>query len=200
MSKVPELILQRRTVRRVRPTPLTDELVDALIEAACAAPSAHNCQPWRFVLVRTATARDEFARAMGEAFCADLEADGVLADNVQHRVGSSIARLSSAPLLVIACLVPEDMQRYSDAARQRAEHVMGVQSVAAAVENLLLAATGLGLGAGWMCAPLFCQDVVRRVLQLPPEWEPQALVTAGWPDESPALPPRRPRQALVVKR
>jgi coenzyme F420-0:L-glutamate ligase/coenzyme F420-1:gamma-L-glutamate ligase len=76
-----------------------------------------------------------------------------------------------------------DMDRYPDK-RQRAEHLMAVQSTAMAVQNLLLAATADGLGACWMCAPLFCPDVVRAALALPDDWEPQALVTLGGPADT----------------
>src|SRR5260221_7073878 len=74
-----------------------------------------------------------------------------------------------------------DMDRYPDAKRSAAEHQMAVQSVAMAVQNLLLAAHAEGLGACWMCAPLFCGDAVRGSLDLPADWQPQALVTLGQP-------------------
>jgi coenzyme F420-0:L-glutamate ligase / coenzyme F420-1:gamma-L-glutamate ligase len=56
---------------------------------------------------------------------------------------------------------------------------MAVQSTAMAVQNLLLAAHGQGLGACVMCAPLFCPDSVSDGLGLPSEWQPQMLVTLG---------------------
>lgn len=61
---------------------------------------------------------------------------------------------------------------------------MAVQSVAMAGQNLLLAAHAHGLGACWMCAPLFCPDVVRSALSLPIDWEPQGLITLGNPAQS----------------
>jgi nitroreductase len=60
---------------------------------------------------------------------------------------------------------------------------MAVQSVALACQNLLLAAHYYGLGACWMCAPLFAPVLVRDVLQLPAAWTPQALITVGYPAE-----------------
>ena len=72
-----------------------------------------------------------------------------------------------------------DMDQYPDDRRQQAERVMAVQSVALAAQNLLLAAHAEGLGACWMCAPLFCPDVVRDALALPEDWEAQALIHAG---------------------
>jgi nitroreductase len=61
---------------------------------------------------------------------------------------------------------------------------MAVQGTAMAVQNLLLAAHVAGLGACWMGAPLFCPDTVGETLDLPADWEPQALITLGWPAET----------------
>ena len=58
---------------------------------------------------------------------------------------------------------------------------MAAQGVAMAIQNLLLTAHSLGLGACWMCAPLFCPDTVRAALDLPDDWEAQALITIGYP-------------------
>lgn len=127
-------------------------------------------------------------------------ADGLPAAEAARRLDASRQRLIGAPLLIVACLAPADLHVYPDPARQRAEWTLGVQSVAAAIQNLLLAADALGLGAGWMCAPLFCPDVVRQCLSLPAGWEPQALLVVGWPDEAPAAAPRRPPAELIVER
>jgi nitroreductase len=63
---------------------------------------------------------------------------------------------------------------------------MATQSLALAGQNLLLAAHAEGLGACWLCAPLFCPHIVRDTLGLPADWEPQAFISLGWPAESPA--------------
>ena len=65
-----------------------------------------------------------------------------------------------------------------------AEWTMAVQSTALACQNLLLAAHQAGLGACWMCAPLFCPDVVRDALTLSEDWEPQGLITVGYPAQT----------------
>jgi nitroreductase len=69
-----------------------------------------------------------------------------------------------------------------------------------AVQNLLLAAQAEGLGACWMCAPLFCPEAVAAALDLPAGWQPQALVTLGFPDSAGKLPRRRPLEESVVER
>jgi coenzyme F420-0:L-glutamate ligase/coenzyme F420-1:gamma-L-glutamate ligase len=88
-------------------------------------------------------------------------------------VKRSRERLNAAPVVIVVCLSSLDL----DEARER---IMATQSVAASIENLLLAAHEAGLGACWMAAPLYCPDVVREVLQLPDDWEAQALITVGY--------------------
>jgi nitroreductase len=88
-----------------------------------------------------------------------------------------------------------DMDRYPDPKRRRAEWTMATQSLALAGQNLLLAAHAEGLGACWLCAPLFCPEVVRAALGLPEDWEPQAFISLGWPDEGPQ--PLSPVQGTI---
>ena len=76
---------------------------------------------------------------------------------------------------------------------------MAVQSVALACQNLLLAAHDVGLGACWLCAPLFAPDLVRAALDLPAQWQPQAIITLGYPAESKEKE-RVPVDACVVWR
>ena len=74
-----------------------------------------------------------------------------------------------------------EMDVYSDEKRSYNERVMAVQSTAMAGQNLLLAAHEVGLGACWMCAPLFCPDVVQQTLDLPDDWQPQGIIAMGYP-------------------
>ena len=93
----------------------------------------------------------------------------------------------------------EDMDSYPDELRQRNEWVMAVQSTAMAAQNLLLAAHAAGLGGCWMCAPLFCPDLVVETLELPTHWQPQALLTIGYPAEE-KVKRRRPLEANIIYR
>jgi coenzyme F420-0:L-glutamate ligase/coenzyme F420-1:gamma-L-glutamate ligase len=171
----------RRSVRRYAEQPIAPELVQRLLEAAIWAPSAHNRQPWRFAVLSSAEARCALAAAMGERLRADLTADGAAPELIERDVSRSYSRISGAPLAIMVCLSMADMDRYPDGRRNEAEYIMAVQSVAMAAQNLLLAAHAEGLGACWMCAPLFCPDVVRSALNLPADWQPQALITLGYP-------------------
>ena len=187
-----EFVRERRTVRAYRPEPIPLQLVEQAIEDACWAPSPHDTQPWRFALVSSDDGRRRLAEAMGERWREDLTADDTPEPFVEGQVKGSRVRLGKAQALVLVCLTQRDLDRYPDAPRQQAEHDMAVQSIGSAIQNLLLSLHLNGLGAAWMCAPLFCPDVVKAELGLPADWEPQALLTVGWRVHTPPTPPRRP--------
>lgn len=173
----------RRSIRRYSPAPVPRATLEALLAAASWAPSAHNRQPWRFCVVVEPACKAALSQRLGERWRADLTADGAAAEAVARRVAVSHARLTGAPALIVPCVCMEEMDLYPDALRAHAEWVMAVQSVALACQNLLLAAHDAGLGACWMCAPLFAPDLVRNALGLPAHWEPQAIITVGYPAE-----------------
>jgi coenzyme F420-0:L-glutamate ligase / coenzyme F420-1:gamma-L-glutamate ligase len=173
----------RRSIRRYAPQLIPHDILADLIETACWAPSAHNRQPWRFCVVTDPAVKAALSERMGQRWRIDLQADGADPAFIERRVAVSHARITGAAALVAAALSMEDMDTYPDAARSRAEWTMAVQSVALACQNLLLAAHAHGLGACWMCAPLFVPELVHSVLALPAGWQPQALITLGYPAE-----------------
>ena len=183
-SSLQRIIQRRRSIRRYTTAPIDDALLVQLLDAATWAPSAHNRQPWRFCVVTSEAAKARLSAAMGEQWRADLQADNADPIFVERRVAISHARMTGAAALVIASVTMAEMDQYPDAARAQAEWTMAVQSVALACQNLLLASEANGLAACWMCAPLFVPALVRRVLELPDDWEPQALITLGYPAES----------------
>ena len=192
------LVQGRRSVREFTQAPVDDEAIVRLLQTACQAPSAHNRQPWRFVVVRGAERKAALANVMAERLRMERTADGDPAAEIEADAARARRRLTQAPIAIVACLTPEDLDDYPDTRRQQAERTMAVQSVAMAGENLLLAAHAQGLGACWMCAPLFAPDVVREELDLPSTWEPQGLVLIGHAAGSPK--PRRRRTVDEVTR
>ncbi len=130
-----------------------DELVNGLIGAAIEAPSAGNRQSWHFVVVRSAAARAALAHAAGDQMF-----------------------VASAPVIIVVCADPaRSASRY----RERGRSLYTLQDTAAATENLLLAATALGLGACWVGA--FDEDKARRALGLRAGLIPVAIVPVGYP-------------------
>ena len=188
----------RKSVRNFSDTPLELELVDRVLSTACQAPSAHNRQPWRFAVLTEFDTRDKLARAMGERLRADRLADGDDPDDIAKDVERSWNRITRAPVAILVSLTMDDMDEYPDRERGRAEHRMAVQGAAMAGENLLLAAHAHGLGACWMCAPLFAQEVVVEALDLPSSWDPQGLVLLGWPAGPGRTRDRRPLEEVAV--
>jgi nitroreductase len=145
-----DLVKKRRSIREYTDQPLSDSEIRALLEAAMAAPSAHNCQPWEFILVQRQDLRRQLAETHSWSYmCAD------------------------APVVFVIC-----------GDEQRSDH--WVQDTSAATQNLLLAATGLDLGAVWVGVyPRLQREAhVRSVLGIPAELRVLCLVAVGRPAES----------------
>jgi len=192
-----QTIFERRSIRRYRPEPVPRELIQRLLTAAIWAPSAHNRQPWRFAVVTEPNRKEQLARAMAGRWQEDMEQEGIPAEEIQARLQRSRQRLIEPSVLVVGCLSMIDMDDFGDPRLAEAERTMAIQSVALALGNLMLAAHHEGLGSCWVCAPLFAQDEVRVALELPADWEPQAIITLGWPDEK-RTSTRKPLEEVVV--
>ncbi|HSW20761.1 MAG TPA: nitroreductase family protein [Ramlibacter sp.] len=191
--------MARRSVRRYLPQPVPQALVDRLLEAAVTAPSAHNRQPWRFAVLDTARHKIALACAMGERLRRDRRGDHDPNADIEADVARSFARITGAATVIIVCLSMEDMDVYPDEARSRNEHQMAVQSTAMAGQNVLLTAHAAGLGACWLCAPMFCPDTVRDALGLPAHWEPQGMITLGYPADAGKPFVRKPMPQVVMR-
>jgi PPOX class probable F420-dependent enzyme len=189
----------RHVVRRYQPRAVPRALVEQTLEAARWAPSPHGRQPWRFVVLTRAEPKARLAEAMGDEWRRNLEMDGQDADAVSTRLELSRERIRRAPVAILACLYLTDLDHYPDPSRRAAEEIMAIQSLGAALQNLLLAAYTLGLDGGWMCAPLFCPDIVRAALDLDPALIPHALITLGYAARDPERRPHRPISDLVAR-
>ncbi len=167
----PSILRQRYSCRSFSPDPMAEADLAWVLEAARWAPSAGNLQPWRFVVVKGGTARQQLARAAGQDF------------------------LAAAPVVIAVCAVAEESAaRYG----RRGRSLYCLQDTAAATQNILLAATELGLGSCWVGA--FDEAAAAAALALPPGWRPVALVPLGRALERPASRARRPLAELVVAR
>ena len=193
------LAMGRHVVRQYKPIPVPRELVEMTIEAARWAPSPHGSQPWRFVVLTRQEEKEKLAEAMSGEWQRNLEMDGQEPEIVQTRLHKSRERIVRSPVVIIPCLYLADLQVYPDAARQEAEVTMAVQSIGAAIQNMLLSAYSLGLDTGWMCAPLFCPGIVREALGLEEGLVPHALINMGYGAKDPPRRPHRPVSELIVR-
>jgi F420 biosynthesis protein FbiB-like protein len=186
-------------VRSFRSDAIDLAMVERAIAAAGWAPSPHGTQPWRFVVVDDPDTRRRLASAMAETWREQLRADTMDAVEIERRVQNSLDRIVTPPVVVIACLYLGEAHHYPDAERQEAEQIMAIQSLGAAAQNFLLMIHAQGLTAGWMCAPLFCPEVISAALQLDASLIPHAMFPVGLQDVSPKRRARRALETLMVK-
>lgn len=181
-----DVVLRQRACRDFRPDPLDDAVVQQVLEAATFAPSAENKQPWVFVVVRDPDRRAAIGALNRRAWDggARSHSEGrltpTLLDEVDRGAQGGIA---GAPVLVV---VGGDT-RLGD------RRVLAA-SVFPAVENLLLAAGALGLGAALTTLPLVFGDELAEIVGFPFEVQPIAVVPLGWP----ARPMGRPKRLPVA--
>jgi F420 biosynthesis protein FbiB-like protein len=194
-----EIIRGRRSVRRYQDRQVPRQLIEEILEAARWAPSPHGRQPWRFVVLTRDAPKRELAAAMGDEWRRQLALDGQAPAIIETRFAKSHERIIRAPAIVIPCLYLADLDTYPDADRNAAEATMAIQSLGCAVQNMLLTAYSLGLDGGWMCAPLFCPEVVVDALDLNSALIPHALITLGYAAADPARRERLPLDRLIVR-
>ena len=189
---------ERHSIRRFDGSLIPPEILRRILRAATLAPSAHNRQPWRFVILTSPENKQSLAKALERRLREDRLADGDNPGQVDSDVARSVERISNAPAVVVACLSMEDMDTYPDKRRRKAEYTMAVQSVSMAAQNLLLAASAEGLGACWLCAPLFAEESVHEALRLPSGWESLGIIIVGYPAEAGRERPRRPLEEVTL--
>lgn len=189
MPEVLDAIRRRRSIRKYQPRQVPSEVVLEVLVAAGWAPSAHNSQPWRFIVLADASVKEELADAMADAWAADLAKDGVTVDADMRK--ERVERFADAPVLILTCSTMDGLRKFPDEKRQICERDLAMQGLGAALQNLLLAAHVKGLGACWFCAPGFCKETVRKVLQIPEAVEPEAFVIMGYAAETPSVPTKK---------
>ncbi|MBN2002897.1 MAG: nitroreductase [Anaerolineae bacterium] len=178
-----EAIAQRRSIRKFKSDPVSDEQIRELLQAAVLAPSGKNAQPWRFVVVR-GEKRAEMINIMR---------GGMENSKAQGRdLGSSpwtIQIMEKAPVTIF---IFNDRMENTDQPLSIYDMVgnsVGVQSIGAAIQNLLLAATDMGLGTLWICDVFYAY--VELCAWIGESHQLVAAVSVGYPDEAPDARPRK---------
>lgn len=181
--EVSNAITSRRSVRQFKQAPVLDRTVADLIALACAAPAPHHSRPWRFAHIVSPGARLALADAMSDAWRSDLDESGTSVHDIDRLLRRSRAQIEEAPVLLVACLMSDEAKVWPDDRRRGAERDMFVQSLGAALQNILLAAGERGLVGYLKGAPLFCSSAVAEAAHLPDGWEPTFLVLLGYPPD-----------------
>jgi F420 biosynthesis protein FbiB-like protein len=173
-----QFLRSRRSIRRFKPDPIPDAMLERILTTATYAPSAHNRQPWRFVMIKNAEVRPRLAKALTDKMRLDMQTEGATEAEIEKRMASSIRRIDEAPVIIILCRDVTDIRINTPE-----ENIMNIQSTALAGLQLLLAAHAEGLGGNWICWPLYAAHETQEVLGLPESWEPQAIIMIGYADE-----------------
>ncbi len=166
-----EAMEKRRSVRDFDPArDVPIEMIEEILRCACLAPSAGNVQPWRFCVIRDRGLKEKLAEAaLGQAFVA------------------------SAPVVIVVCA---DLKAHAAAYGKRGVELYSIQDTAAAIQNLLLAATSLGLGSCWVGA--FREGEAAAALGLEESLRPLAIIPLGYPRSSSRRANRMDHRRLTV--
>ncbi len=157
-------------MREVRLDPIKEEDLKKILEAAQQAPSAGNCQPWEFVVVKDQAQKERLAHAaLGQTFIAE------------------------APVVIVVCAnVTRTSRRYG----RRSEELYCIQDTAAATQNMNLAAYALGYATCWVGS--FDEGTVAEVINAPEGVRPLVIVPIGKPAEEPS-PPRHIQLSKIMR-
>lgn len=195
MTDIHHFLRTRRSVRRFKPDPVPAPVMERILATATFAPSAHNLQPWRFVQVESALAKQKLGNALTEKMRTDMDAEGADPAQIQKRIEISLRRINEAPVIILLCR-DENIIREN----KPEDITIATQSVALAGLQLLLAAHAEGLSGNWICWTLYAQKSVQIAIDLPPTWLPEAMFFLGYPDETPSEPIRQPVKDLTIYR
>ena len=162
-----KIIQKRRSIRRYKKEPISEEVLQRVLEAARLAPSGKNFQPWKFIIVQDEELKKKLAVASAE----------------QHF-------MAEAPVIIVACGFPEDS--YSRLGRYMKSWPV---DVTIALEHLILQATEEGLGTYWIGS--FEEEEVKSILNVPEEVRVLALTPLGFPNEEPPYRGRKRLDEII---
>jgi nitroreductase len=186
-----DVTLNQRAYRALRPDPIPEAMIEKILEAGTHAPSAQNCQPWRFVVVQDPKVREQIAdcaRAAWKSFARDLTKDKTT-PGFKAVDRWAMGGLAEAPVIIVLCgdtqVLPLDQ--------------MG-SSIYPAAQNILLAAAALGLGSLMSSLPIYAPDgSFAKALELPDHLVALATLPIGYPDRKLGKPRRRPIQEITSR-
>lgn len=186
-----DVVLRQRACRSFGPEPVDDEILSKVLEAATFAPSAENRQPWVFVVVRDSERRAAIGSLTRNAWEGGGRAhsEGRLSESLMNDVDKgAMGSVAAAPVIVVVGVDTDGVNSK-----------VAEASVFPAVQNLLLAASAVGLGSALTTLPLAFGDQISKVVGFPPSVRPMAVVPLGWP-ERPLGPPKREPLSKKVHR
>ena len=201
-----DAIKGRKSIRRFKQTPVPDGDIKKILDAGMLAPSANNTQPWSFMVIKDTMLLRKMADAARDMI--DRMVPYAESEKQSQRLAAYKSTyytfFENAPVVVAVFMERYDagtdrlLARMGYAADdiRRLRPLPGLQSVAAAIQNMLLAIHALGYGSCWMTGPLVAQEGFENLLGFGKEKFIAALLPIGVPDED---PPARTRKQLEEK-
>lgn len=184
-----DAIAARRSIRKFKNTPLPEELLQKILLAGTQAPSGKNRQPWRFVVVK-----EEKRAEMLRIFRQGINHARTGGEDIGSSPWSANV-MEQAPITVFV-INPEGQPPWlAHSIDQNFSDVVDIQSIGAAIQNMLLAAQDLGIGSLWICDVFYAYEDLMKWLG--EKGELIAAVSFGYADESPAARPRKPLSEIV---
>ncbi len=196
-----DAIRGRKSIRRFKSDPVPEEDIRKILDAGRLAPSANNTQPWSFVVIRDRAVLTKMAAAVRDMIdrMIPFAEDEKQAQRLAAYKNTYYTFFEHAPVVIAVFLEAYDagtdrlLERmgYSPQDVKRLRPSPGLQSVAAAIEHMLLAIHALGYGSCWMTGPLIAQEAFEKLLGYGKDKAITALLPVGVPDEAPSPRPRR---------
>jgi nitroreductase len=192
-----QAITTQRALRRLSAEPVSDALVLRLIELALKAPTGSNAQGWEWIVVRDPAVKAKLARQNRRAFriYGAIGRRATATDPKMARVLDAVQwqadHFEDIPVVIVACLRGPRLGFPNLAATSY------YGSIFPSVQNLLLAARAVGLGAALITLPLWSTFAARRILGLPWNVTPCAVIPLGWPTGRYGPTTRRPVGEVV---
>lgn len=202
-----DAIAGRKSIRRFKTTPVPDEDIKKILDAGRLAPSANNTQPWSFLVVKDRAMLGKMAdaaRAMIDRMVPFAENEKQ-AQRLAAYKSSYYTFFEKAPVVIVVLTEAYDAATdqllarmgYSAEDIKRLRPSPGLQSVSAAIQNMLLAVHALGYGSCWMTGPLVAQESFEKLLGFGKEKFIAALLPVGVPDENPLARNRKPLEEVA---
>jgi len=175
------------------------KIIEDCIDIARWAPSAHNGQYWRYIILEQGRTRENLINMMNTKLKDDLTQDGKSEDSFKKKVKKTRNQFLNAPYLILLCLDNKDLENYYDSERTQNEFIMGIQSISASATYFLLALESRNIAACWYCAPLFAKDLIKEALNIPKSYIPMAFFTIGYPLKIPDTPKRKKLNEIIFE-